>query len=71
MPGAGASEWQLLMHGVLIIVVAASIEPPLVLLGERVTRWLGEQPSVGKWLDRGLGALFVALGLRLAFSERP
>ncbi|OAV50150.1 lysine transporter LysE [Rhizobium sp. WYCCWR10014] len=68
--GAGPAWAQLLLHGGLIIVVAAFIEPPLVLLGGRLADALRHNQKVGLWLDRGLGALFVALGVRLALSSR-
>ncbi len=66
--GAGPIWMQLFLHGTLIIVVAAFVEPPLVILGARLTATL-KSSKVGKWLDRGLGVLFIALGLRLAISE--
>jgi threonine/homoserine/homoserine lactone efflux protein len=68
--GAGPAWAQLLLHGALIIVVAAFIEPPLVLLGGRLADALRHNQKVGLWLDRSLGALFVALGVRLALSSR-
>ena len=68
--GAGPVWAQLLLHGSLIIVVAAFIEPPLILLGGRLTDALRRNRSLGLWLDRGLGTLFVALGVRLAISAR-
>ena len=39
------------------------------------TRWtrsglaLGTQRSIGRWLGRGVGALFIALGMRLAWFD--
>ncbi|MGV1758134.1 LysE family translocator [Rhizobium sp. A22-96] len=68
--GAGPVWAQLLLHGSLIIVVAAFIEPPLILLGGRLSEVLRRNRSLGLWLDRGLGTLFVALGVRLAISAR-
>jgi len=68
--GAGPASAQLFLHGSLIIVVAAFIEPPLVILGARLTQHLGKNPSIASWMDRGLGAIFIALGLRLALSDR-
>lgn len=68
--GAGPPAAQLLLHGSLIIVVAAFIEPPLVILGSRLGVFLRQNRHVGLWMDRGLGALFVALGARLAASTR-
>lgn len=68
--GAGPAWAQLLLHGSLIIVVAAFIEPPLVIVGARLGVFLKNNPRVGLWMDRSLGALFVALGARLATSTR-
>ncbi|EBA01317.1 LysE family translocator [Marinobacter sp. ELB17] len=68
--GAGPTSAQLFLHGTLIIVVAAFIEPPLVILGSKLTRYLSENPKVASWMDRGLGTLFVGLGTRLALSDR-
>lgn len=68
--GAGPASAQLLLHGSLIIVVAAFIEPPLVMLGAKLGVFLRDNRRVGLWMDRGLGALFVALGARLAASTR-
>ncbi|WP_447529681.1 LysE family translocator [Vreelandella sp. TE19] len=70
VPGAGSTGAQLFLHGTLIIVVAAFIETPLVLAGARLGAFLKQNRQVGLWLDRGLGALFVALGVRLAASTR-
>ena len=67
---AGPVWAQLLLHGSLIIAVAATIEPPLVLRGDRLTRRLRESRALGRWLDRALGTLLVGLGLRLALVER-
>lgn len=68
--GAGPLWAQLFLHGSLIIVVAAAIEPPLVIAGEKLTSKLRNSPKVGLWMDRSLGAIFVALGVRLALEER-
>ncbi len=70
VPGAGPIWAQFFLHGVLIIAVAALIEPPLVIAGARIARALRNNRTIGKWLDRGLGALFVALGVRLAVADR-
>lgn len=69
-PGAGPVPLQLVLHGVLIIVVAAFIEPPIILMGERITTALRDNRRFNTWMDRSLGGFFVFLGLRLAVSER-
>lgn len=68
--GAGPTWLQLAFHGMLIIAVAVFIEPPLILAGGRIADIVRRKKSVGVWLDRGLGALLVALGVRLALTTR-
>lgn len=68
--GAGSTPLQLLLHGVLIIVVAAFVEPFFVLLGDRVSTGLRRNPRFCRWLDRSLGAFFLLLGVRLAVTDR-
>jgi threonine/homoserine/homoserine lactone efflux protein len=68
--GAGPASAQLFLHGSLIIVVAAFIEPPLVILGAKLTKYLSQNSQVAAWMDRSLGTLFIGLGVRLALSER-
>jgi threonine/homoserine/homoserine lactone efflux protein len=68
--GAGPVWAQLFLHGLLMFVVAAFIEPLLVLLGSRISNGLRNSTSLAKWLDRGLGAMFIALGIRLATGNR-
>ena len=70
VPGMGPVWAQLILHGVLIIVVAACIELPLVLIGARVTDSLRGNAKFGLWLDRVLGTILIALGLRLALQQR-
>ena len=68
--GAGPASAQLFLHGSLIIAVGAFIEPPLVIVGAKLTKYLSQNTQVAAWMDRGLGALFIALGVRLTLSER-
>lgn len=68
--GAGPMSAQLFLHGALIIAVAALIEPPLVIAGARLATALRNNRRLAIWLDRGLGGLFIGLGIRLALSER-
>ncbi len=68
--GAGPAWAQLLLHGSLIIAVAALVEPPLVLAGGRLTAKLRANPKIGMWMDRSLGAIFIALGIRLAMEKQ-
>jgi threonine/homoserine/homoserine lactone efflux protein len=56
--------------GVLVVVVAIIVESALVLLAARATQTLRNNPAVSQWLDRALGSVFIALGIRLGLSER-
>ncbi|SJN56098.1 Leucine efflux protein [Vibrio ruber DSM 16370] len=67
---AGSASAQLLLHGSLIIVVAAFIEPPLIVVGSKLGTFLRANKRAGLWMDRSLGALFIALGVRLAASTK-
>lgn len=68
--GAGPVPLQLLLHGVLIIVVAATVEPLVVLGGAWLTARLRASTRLGLWLDRSLGALFLGLAAKLAALQR-
>lgn len=70
VPGAGPTSLQLLLHGVLIIVVAGVVEPPLILLGDKLSSRVRASRRFGLWLDRSLGSLFIGLGIKLALTER-
>ncbi len=69
-PDAGPIWLQLIAHGVLLIAVAALVEPPLVLLGERVTRRLRTSRRVALGLERTVGAMLIGLALLLVMAER-
>lgn len=68
--GAGPASAQLFLHGALIIVVAAFIEPPLVMVGSKLGVFLRKNQRASLCIDRTLGALFVVLGVRLAASTK-
>jgi threonine/homoserine/homoserine lactone efflux protein len=64
-----APVWaQLLIHGVLIVAVAAVIEPPLVMFGSRITIQLRENSGVAKVVAHLVGLLLICLAVRLALA---
>jgi len=67
---AGPVWAQLMIHGLLIIVTAAIVETPVVLLGDRLARALRSRRQIATYLDRALGAVLIGLGLRLATSSQ-
>ena len=68
--GADPVSAQLFLHGFLIIVVTAFVEPPLILIGGKLTGYLSNNVRVSQWMNRGLGTLFIGLGIKLATSDR-
>ncbi|MBS1168134.1 MAG: lysE type translocator family protein [Proteobacteria bacterium] len=68
--GAGPVPLQLLLHGILIIVVAATVEPLVVLGGTWLTARLRSSTRLALWLDRSLGTLFLGLAAKLAALQR-
>lgn len=69
VPGAGPVSAQLLLHGCLVLVVAAFIEPPMVLLGAKIGKVLNKDTRLSRFFDKCLGVMFIGLGLRLALME--
>ncbi|MBW6417065.1 LysE family translocator [Celeribacter sp. PS-C1] len=68
--GAGPISAQLFLHGILIICIAAFIEPPLILMADRLGQTLRRSKRLALWMERSVGAIFIALGLRLALDKR-
>ena len=56
---------QLLLLGVTVNMVCLPINLALVVFSARLTQTLRRNESISKWLQRGMGALFVGIGLRL------
>lgn len=68
-PNHGHPSLQLLVLGVLVILVAIPVETSCVLAASRTTDFLRRNPRTSVWLERMLGTVLVALGVRLAISE--
>ena len=67
--GAGPVSLQLLLHGTLMVVIGLVLQSPLILMGSRVAASFRENQTLRSWMDRCLGTLFIALGIRLAMSK--
>jgi len=70
VPGAGPTSAQLLLHGFLVVLIAAAVEPPIIVLADRLAGRFRESKKFGLWMDRCLGCLLIGLGIKLATSER-
>jgi threonine/homoserine/homoserine lactone efflux protein len=60
---------QLLLLGVTVNMVCLVINLVLVSCSARLTETLRGNARIDAWLQRGLGALFIGIGLRLATQE--
>ncbi len=69
--GAGPVWAQLALHGVLVVASAVFVEPPLILLGDRLAERLRGDGRATRWLERTLGGVLVGLGVKLALIEKP
>jgi threonine/homoserine/homoserine lactone efflux protein len=69
VPGAGPAAAQLMLHGLLIIAIAALIEPLVVLAADALVGRLRGDGRLAVWLERSFGTLMIGLGLRLAMEK--
>ena len=68
-PHAGHPTLQLVFLGATVNMVCLPINLLLVAGSARLTQSLRKSESISKWLQRGMGALFVGIGLRLAAQK--
>ncbi len=69
-PQYGNEGLQLAGLGFLIVVVGVVTDTCFVLAAAKATAFFRQRPRASVWLDRTLGTMLVALGLRLALSEQ-
>ena len=61
----GGTPWQLGLLGLLFTAQSAVLFGLLGYFSGGIGAWLNRKPSVGQWLDRLAGTVFIALGLRM------
>lgn len=69
-PELGVIPLQLLGLGILVILVGLVVEFLYILLAVKIAGLLRSNKVISTWLDRTFGSILIALGIRLAFSER-
>lgn len=69
-PELGPVSAQFFLHGILIIMVAGFVEPPLILVGGQLTTYLNKNNNVSRWIDRGFGTILIGLALKLAIGNQ-
>lgn len=60
---------QIVLLGVTVNVIGLPTHNALVCCSARLTAALRRNQAASQWLQRGLGGLFVALGLRIAIER--
>jgi RhtB (resistance to homoserine/threonine) family protein len=65
----GTAWWQMIVLGAIVIVIAIIYETVLILGAGMISRRLRNNKKIGKWLDRTLGCVLIALGLSLAITD--
>ncbi|MCZ4280825.1 LysE family translocator [Kiloniella laminariae] len=66
----GYVTFQFLLLGLIVNLLGVAIELCYVLGADKMTLALRRHPRVGVWLDRLLGSILVALGIRLGLQDR-
>ncbi|MDX9860365.1 MAG: LysE family translocator [Rhodospirillales bacterium] len=69
VPGTGHATAQFFALGLIVIAIALIWEAILVVFATLLTARLRANRAVSRWLNRVLGGVFVALGLRLALER--
>jgi threonine/homoserine/homoserine lactone efflux protein len=67
--GRGDASWQTAQLGLIFTVQACLLFGTLGYFSGAVGKWINRNPRAGLWLDRGAGAIFVGLGLRLIVAR--
>lgn len=70
VPGVGSVAGQMALHGALLLVFTMVVNVPLILAGSQVVRWFKGRQDLARWSERGLGMIFIALGIKLVFSQQ-
>jgi threonine/homoserine/homoserine lactone efflux protein len=60
---------QIVLLGVTVNMIGLPVNVAISCCAARITRGLRRSGSVSLWLQRGLGALFIAIGLRIAVEK--
>lgn len=66
----GPLAWQIFVLGLLFNISGTSVNIMVALLGGRIGKAFERRPAIAQAQRRLTGVVFIALGLRLAFSKR-
>lgn len=65
----GSAPLQLLYLGLIIVVIAIIVEVIYVLIASSLTEKVRDNKKTSMWLDRIVGTVFLALGIKLATAS--
>jgi threonine/homoserine/homoserine lactone efflux protein len=68
---SGNISLQMALLGIVFCLIATVLFLLLGYFSGAIGTWLRTRTSVGKWLDRLAGCLFISLGVSLLFSKKP
>ncbi|WP_339777141.1 LysE family translocator [uncultured Thalassospira sp.] len=73
-PALGHQPAQFFILGTIVNMIGFMVETAVVLVvaaaAGQIGRYFSGKAALGKWVQRALGAVFLALGVRLALSDR-
>jgi threonine/homoserine/homoserine lactone efflux protein len=69
-PEHGFVVGQFASLGLVFVGMSAAYTSLIALMAGQVRRWLTRHKRVGRWQGRVVGAIYIALGVRLALQER-
>ena len=69
-PTRGNGAVQFLVLGLMVLLIAFVVEGMLVLAVASTAGRIKGSRKLGAWLNRALGGMFIALGIRLAISQQ-
>ncbi len=69
-PDHGAVASQLAVLGLIFAAMSAAYATMIALVADRFGRWLRRHRGIGRWQGKVVGAIYLALGARLAMQAR-
>lgn len=69
-PEHGSVVAQLVVLGLVFVAMSAVYTAMIALGAGQVARWIARHRGIGRWQGRIIGAIYLGLGIRLAFQQR-
>ena len=69
-PESGSVIAQFSLLGIIFVGLSICVTSVLAIAAGSVRGWLGRNRSIGRWQGKGIGSIYMALGVRLAFQQQ-